>query len=170
MSAGRRAPAAVCSGHVPRKSAKSRAPCRSHYPVSYAILQLARTHRAYAAGLLREIELFPSQELVLMSLAEKGPQKQSELVEYLCFDHSTVAKSLGRMESAGWIAREVCEEDRRVTMVSLTKKGEALGRKIDEAWAELERTTVAALSPAQRKQLVELMASVEAHIAGAARA
>ncbi|HEX7838608.1 MAG TPA: MarR family winged helix-turn-helix transcriptional regulator [Kofleriaceae bacterium] len=136
--------------------------------MSYAIWQLARTHRAYAATLLRELDLFPSQELMIMSLSEKGPQTQTELVKHLGCDHSTVAKSLTRMEAAGLIARCRSQEDRRATVVSLTRKGEAIQTKIDAAWERLERATVAALSPDQRKQLVRLMAQVEQHVAGVA--
>lgn len=103
-----------------------------------------------------------------MSLGEHGPQTQTELVKFLGFDHSTVAKSLTRMEAAGWIARCACEGDRRATMVSLTKKGEALQKKVEDVWNRLERATVAALSADQQKQLVRWMARIEKSVADAA--
>lgn len=136
--------------------------------MSRAIWQLARTHRSYAATLLRELDLFPSQELMIMSLSEKGPQPQTELVKHLGCDHSTVAKSLARMEAAGLITRCRSPEDRRQAVVSLTRKGEAIQTQIDGVWERLERATIAALSPDQRKQLARLMARVEQHIAGVA--
>lgn len=148
---------------------KPRSQGTSAYPVSQALLQVARTHRAYATALLRELDLFPGQELLLLDLAEHGPLSQSALVRCRCLDHSTVAKSLARMASAGLITRKTSSEDRRATIVSLTRKGEAVHDKIQAAWTALERATVAGLSSEQRKQLVRLMASVEKHIAAVAR-
>jgi hypothetical protein len=42
--------------------------------VSYAIFQLARAHRGYASSLLRQLELHPGQELVLMHLFDRDGQ------------------------------------------------------------------------------------------------
>lgn len=136
--------------------------------MSNAIWQLARTHRAYAGALLRELDLFPGQELLLMRLSDTGPQTQTELARHLACDHSTIAKSLARMEAAGLIARCASPDDRRATKVSLTAKGEAMRTHIDAVWERLEHATVAALRPDDRKQLARLMASVEQSIAAAA--
>ena len=38
-------------------------------PVSAAIFQLARTHKAYAAQLPRQLDLYPGQEILLMELS-----------------------------------------------------------------------------------------------------
>jgi DNA-binding MarR family transcriptional regulator len=116
--------------------------------------------------LLRALDLFPSQELLIMNLWEKGPQTQTELVRFLRFDHSTIAKSLRRMEVAGLIARRPSAEDRRATVVSLTPKGRAIRKKIEGVWGQLERAS--ALSPEERKHLVRLMARVEKNVASVA--
>ncbi|MFM9662805.1 MarR family transcriptional regulator, partial [Streptomyces scabiei] len=46
-------------------------------PMSYAIFQLARAHRARAAVLLRAMDLHPGQELLLMQLLDRDGQTQS---------------------------------------------------------------------------------------------
>ena len=147
---------------------KPRAPSSSARSVSYAIWQLARTHRAYAQALLRELDLFPGQELLIMRLSDTGPQTQTELVTHMGVDHSTVAKSLARMEAAGLIARRASPDDRRATVVSLTAKGCAMRARIDVVWEQLERATVAALRPEERKQVVQLLARIEHSVAEAA--
>jgi len=48
---------------------------------------------------------------------------QSELLAAVGLDHSTVSKSLRRMQEAGLLTREPAEHDRRVMRVSLTDKG-----------------------------------------------
>jgi DNA-binding MarR family transcriptional regulator len=132
--------------------------------VSYAIFQLARTHRAYAGDLLRVLDLFPGQEIMLMALWEHGERTQSELVQLLASDPSTVAKSLRRMETAGLVTRRTLAQDRRVSIVSVTKKGRGLQRKVEAAWRALEDATVASLDEAQQHTAVSLMRTIEADV------
>ena len=135
------------------------------FPVSYAIFQLARTHRAYAAALLRELDLFPGQEIMLMALWEHGEQTQSELVQLLKLDPSTVAKSLRRLETAGLVTRRTLEHDRRASIVSVTQKGNALQSKIESAWRDLERASVASLDDDQQLEIVRMLQAIEARVA-----
>jgi DNA-binding MarR family transcriptional regulator len=134
------------------------------FPISHGIFRLARAHRAYAADLLRALELFAGQELIIMALADSGPQRQSQLVELERLDHSTIAHSLRRMETAGVVSRKPCSEDRRATIVSLTPKGRALHKKILRVWGELERVSTAKLDEAQRGELLRMMRDVEKSI------
>ncbi|MBL0371619.1 winged helix-turn-helix transcriptional regulator [Rhizobium sp. KVB221] len=132
-------------------------PCLSQdYPVSFAIFALARSHRARAAQLLAEIGLFPGQEILLMQLGEKDGQPQKSLCETIGLDHSTVAKSLTRLERCGLIERRKCAEDGRVSQVYLTDKGREARNAICGVWANLEQMTVQHLTPAEQAQLISL--------------
>ncbi len=104
-----------------------------------------------------------------MALSENGPQTQSQLVKIEGTDHSTIAKSLSRMESAGLISRRPSKEDRRATIVSLTAKGTAIHKKIRSVWHKLERVTTSHLEEEQREQLVHSMQSVEKSILDVSR-
>lgn len=117
-------------------------PVRENGRLSYAIFQLARAHRAYAARMLRRFGLHPGQELMLMQLLERDGQTQSELLAAVGLDHSTVSKSLRRMQEAGLLTREPAEQDRRAVRVSLTDKGRAMRKPLDEMWSELERASL----------------------------
>src|SRR4051812_32820743 len=98
----------------------------SEGPMSYAIFQLARAHRARAAAMLREMDLHPGQELLLMQLPDRGGQTQPELHERGGLDPSTVSKSLRRMQDSGLLVREPAAHDRRVMVVNLPDKGRAM--------------------------------------------
>jgi DNA-binding MarR family transcriptional regulator len=124
-------------------------------PVSYAIFALARVHRGYASALLRELGLHPGQELLLMRLLDRDGQTQSELLDVVGLDHSTVSKSLSRMQHAGLVSRTRAPHDRRVLRVHLTDKGRDMRAPIEALWARLERLTVAALDPSRVDQFVE---------------
>lgn len=123
-------------------------------PMSYAIFQLARAHRARAAAMLREMDLHPGQELLLMQLLDRDGQTQSELLESVGLDHSTVSKSLRRMQDAGLLVREPAEHDRRVMVVHLTDKGRAMREPIAAMWRALEETSARDLSAQQAEAFV----------------
>jgi MarR family transcriptional regulator, organic hydroperoxide resistance regulator len=133
--------------HIPRTAGAG--------PMSYAIFQLARAHRAHAATLLRAMDLHPGQELVLMHLFDRDGQSQSELLEGIGVDHSTISKALRRMQDAGLVVREPAAHDRRVMVVHLTEKGRAMREPIAALWQALEETSARTLSPRQAESFVE---------------
>ncbi|MFF4346553.1 MarR family winged helix-turn-helix transcriptional regulator [Streptomyces sp. NPDC001530] len=128
----------------------------SEGPMSYAIFQLARAHRARAAAMLREMDLHPGQELLLMHLLDRDGQTQSELLESVGLDHSTVSKSLRRMQDAGLLIRESAEHDRRVMVVHLTDKGRAMREPLAAMWRALEETSARDLSAQQAESFVRI--------------
>ena len=132
--------------------------------MSYAIFQLARAHRAYAAALLREMDLHPGQELLLMQLFDRDGQTQSELLESVGLDHSTVSKSLSRMQDAGLLVREPAGHDRRVMVVHLTDKGRAMRDPLAAMWRALEETTARSLSAQQAETFIRTAYAISATI------
>ncbi|CAL9662304.1 MarR family transcriptional regulator [Streptomyces sp. Tu 3180] len=118
-------------------------------PLSYAIFQLARAHRGHAAAMLRAMNLHPGQELLLMQLFDHDGLTQAELLERVGLDHSTVSKSLRRMQEAGLLTREPAPHDRRVMVVRLTDAGRALKEPIAGMWRSLEQVSVRDLTPDQ---------------------
>ncbi|MFD0268046.1 MarR family winged helix-turn-helix transcriptional regulator [Streptomyces sp. NPDC127106] len=138
--------------------------------LSYAIFTLARAHRAHAAGMLRELGLHPGQELLLMQLFDRDGQSQSELLESVGLDHSTVSKSVKRMQEAGLLTRTPSEHDRRVMNVHLTDQGRALRRPIERMWTALEATATEGLDPAAVEAFVATAVAVEQSICGIDRA
>ncbi|GGP68364.1 MarR family winged helix-turn-helix transcriptional regulator [Saccharothrix coeruleofusca] len=135
-------------------------PLARHHPVSFAIFALARQHRALAAALLADCGLFPGQELILMQLWEQDGRSQKQLVEALKLDHSTIAKSVRRLENSGLVVRTADESDARVKVVSLTAEGRALEERTKAKWRELEEATTRGLTEQERRQFVALAAKV----------
>ncbi|MEV4279083.1 MarR family winged helix-turn-helix transcriptional regulator [Actinoplanes xinjiangensis] len=123
--------------------------------VSYAIFQLARAHRGHAAAMLREMDLHPGQELLLMHLLDRDGQTQSELLDSVGLDHSTVSKSLRRMQDAGLLVREPARHDRRVLVVHLTDKGRAMREPLTTMWRTLEEISVRNLSEQQTQSFID---------------
>lgn len=132
--------------------------------LSYEIFQLARAHRAHAARLVRELGLHPGQELRLMRLLGRDGQTQSELLAAVGLDHSTVSKSLRRMQEAGLLTRAPAEHDRRATRAWLTGKGRAMRKDLEEMWSALERASVDDLDPDTIERFIATSAAIRRSI------
>ncbi|MHA7264392.1 MarR family winged helix-turn-helix transcriptional regulator [Arthrobacter sp. TMN-37] len=141
---------------TPNGSAESQPSTARNFPVGWAIFSLARSHRALAASTLSDLGLFPGQELILMQLWDEDGQSQKALGQTQRLDHSTIAKSVRRLEAAGLVRREKSSVDGRVTLVFLTDAGQALRDRTLRIWEELERKTVQSLTADEQAQLITL--------------
>jgi DNA-binding MarR family transcriptional regulator len=126
-------------------------------PISYAIFQLAKEHRATAGMLLRELDLYPGQELLLMQLWDRDHRTQAELVRVLALDASTVNRMVARLERQQFVRRQASTSDRRAVIVSLTPRGEALRDRVQQLWTDLEAITTKGLSQAERDDLLRAL-------------
>jgi DNA-binding MarR family transcriptional regulator len=97
---------------------------------------------------------------VLLQLYEQDRQTQAALLDAVGLDHSTLSRSLSRMEAAGLVRRSRSAVDRRAVVVSLTAKGKRLREPLHELWRELERTTSGGLPPHELDDLVRSLHAV----------
>lgn len=135
--------------------------------LSSAILRVARLHRALAGQLLREVGLHPGQELVMMQLWDRGPQRQVDLVRMLASDAATMTRTIQRLERAGFVRRSLSETDRRVTIVEATPASMGVRRQVDALWSRLEDVTAGDLGEEDRAEVVRLLDRIEANLAPA---
>jgi DNA-binding MarR family transcriptional regulator len=133
-------------------------------PISALIPAVARVHRTLAGQLLREVGLYPGQELLLMRLWAAEPRTPGELARELGVEPPTAVKAVARLEAAGFVTRERSTDDRRVVLVSLTPAGRALRGRVEQIWAELERRTVGDLSAADRARLTDLLSAIARNV------
>jgi len=123
--------------------------------LSYLLVRAAKAHKAYAAVLLREIGLYPGQELLLMQLWDRDGQTQTDLVRALQLDPSTVTRMVSRLKEQGFVSRAASPSDGRAVSISLTPRGRDLQGDVRHAWAELEQATIAGIPDTLRIELLE---------------
>ncbi|MER6998404.1 MarR family winged helix-turn-helix transcriptional regulator [Streptomyces sp. NPDC000410] len=133
-------------------------------PVSHAVSRVARLHRIAAGKLLKQVGLYPGQEMVMMHLWAGGPVRQSDLIKTCELDPSTVTKMLQRLEQSGHVRRRPDPADRRAVLVEATEASCALLSEVSRAWGELEQRTLAGLDPEERTELARLLAKVEGNL------
>lgn len=128
----------------------------SEFPTNFAIIALARYHRSTATDLLRKTGLFPGQEMMLMQLWQKDNQSQKAISKALGINHSTVAKSVRRLEEAGLVTMKRSDLDKRVTLVSLTQAGMDIKEEVLNVWRTVENRVTENLTEDEKSLFLDL--------------
>ncbi len=135
--------------------------------VSHAIFRLARLHKELAGQLLRDLGLYPGQELLLMQLWAGGPQRQVDVLTILDSDAATMTRSVQRLEKAGLVSRTRNTADARSVIIAATPASEPLRDKVEQAWRALEAATVAHMSAAERAGALRVLEGLERNLSRA---
>jgi DNA-binding MarR family transcriptional regulator len=118
------------------------------------------------ARLLREHGLTPSQYNVLRILRGEGqPLPILEIASRTITVVPGITGLIDRLEQAGLVNRVRCETDRRVIYVALTNQGTRTLAGLDEPLVALHKRLLGALSAAELKELIRLLAKVRGPLA-----
>ena len=104
--------------------------------------------------------LSPGQPKVLECLMQCGQSNQKAIARYCEIEPATVGSILSRMERDGLIQRQQRDGNRRSLYVSLTGRGEQLGRQMQDIFAEADQRAMAGLTPEQQQTLQQLLEQV----------
>ena len=92
--------------------------------------------------LLSEQGLTYPQYLVLLVLWEKDAQPVNDIAKRLFLETNTVTPLLQRMEKGGFLTREKGKKDARQIIVTLTRKGKDLQKKLADVPATVGNAVV----------------------------
>lgn len=109
-----------------------------------------------AAGVSMDRALFP----LLSRIAMRPNISVAELANIVARDHSTVSRQIIKLEELGFIHRRPDPLDRRVRKLSLSSGGEAIIALIADVRRQWIENHFAGWEPADRAQLVMLMAAM----------
>lgn len=94
---------------------------------------------------------------ILSGLSRLGPQTAARLAEEVGIDRSGTSRYADRLEAAGLLERTSDPEDRRATLLTLTRKGLATIAELHEALAEHLSGRIADWPDAQAQALIDGM-------------
>ncbi|AGM07141.1 MarR family transcriptional regulator [Amycolatopsis keratiniphila] len=97
---------------------------------------------------------------VLASVAELGPVSQADLGRTLRVDPKDMVAIVNDLHREGLIARTPDPADRRKNAISISTAGSRRLRRTEKLGDEANDELTAALTPAERDQLVDLLARV----------
>jgi DNA-binding MarR family transcriptional regulator len=96
--------------------------------------ELVHSQRQALMAIASELELSVPQTMALRRLDPERPMAMSELAGALRCDNSNVTGIIDRLEDRELVRREPSAHDRRVKMLIVTPKGEALRDRLAELW------------------------------------
>lgn len=112
------------------------------------------------ARTMADFDITPGRFGVLEVIAANGGLSQSELGAILGIDRSTVVAVIDRLEGDGLVRRMKAPNDRRSHALQLSEKGAVTLAVLEQRVAAHERDIAGALSAAERKTLLALLARV----------
>ena len=101
---------------------------------------------------LKPLGLTYTQYVVMMVLWEQETVNVGQLGDILRLDAGTLTPLLKRLEKAGYVTRKRSKEDERITIISITKEGEAL----KEQCKDIPLKLAAQGTPLKEKDIKEL--------------
>ena len=105
---------------------------------------------------LKPLGLTYTQYVVMMVLWEHESVNVGQLGDILRLDAGTLTPLLKRLEKAGYVTRKRSKEDERITIISITKAGEALKEKCKDI-PEKMGSKGSPLSVEEAKELYRLL-------------
>lgn len=116
--------------------------------------RLSRRLTAIYDERLGRVGLNASQCIVLRRVSSLAPVAVSSLAAAVELEQSTMTRNLAALKQLGLVDIAVGKSDGRTKVVSLTRSGKALLKKVDVAWEEAQQAASEILSPALKKLLL----------------
>ena len=132
--------------------------------IGFLIARVCTAHHYRARQLLSDIGIHIGQEMVLQCLWQEDKLTQSQLANQIGVQLQTVHKMVRRMEKAELVTKHEDEQDRRASRVHLTPKACELQAAIEDAWAQLERETLADFTVEEQYILKRLLHKIEKNL------
>ena len=128
---------------------------RLDHQLCFPLYACARKVTSLYTPYFKELGLTYTQYIIFLVLWEQDGISVSQLGEKLYLDSGTLTPLLKKMETKGWIRRTRSEEDERVVMITLTKKGKELEKQAEEIPEKVGACIP--LKPAEAKELYRLL-------------
>jgi len=126
----------------------------------------ARLSRTALAARLLQHGFYAGQDQIMLSLAERDGQTPGALASRLGVRPPTITKTINRLQGQGFVERRASESDSRQAHIFLTEAGSEAIRSIEKALRKTEKQAVRGLDKKELKQLLKLLARVEANLSG----
>ena len=86
------------------------------------------------------------------------------MAEILSVDRTTTARAIQKIEKDSLIEKKNDQENKKIKHLFVTDKGEKLAQRIEQENAYSNELALAGLDPAQRKELIDLLKTVEKNV------
>ncbi|MGL5355110.1 MAG: MarR family winged helix-turn-helix transcriptional regulator [Cetobacterium sp.] len=124
------------------------------------ISQMYRKGRIFYTQELKKFNLGSGQSIFLFQLYKKDGVSQDELASTLYIDKGTTARSLQKLESEGFIRKEVLTTDKRTNIIYLTEKALNLKPEINDILKKWDSLLSNSLSIEETETLLNILKKI----------
>jgi len=125
--------------------------------IGFNIYRVALLFRRELIRALKAYELTPEQWQILAALWEGGALTQSQIIELTLQDAPSASRTVVRMVRKRMVTKEVSKDDRRATLVKLTKYGRELGGNIPRILTEHFERFLGSVPPEDNEILLRIL-------------
>ncbi|GAB1336621.1 hypothetical protein ACE1SV_32110 [Streptomyces sp. E-15] len=141
-------------------SETTRAPARIRSLPSWLLGRAAARGHRLVAEALAQVGMRMMHHAVLSAVAELGPVSQAELGRSLSIDPKDMVAILNDLQNDGLVTRAPDAKDRRKNAISLSPGGKRRLLRTEKLGRQANDELTAALTPAERTQLMGLLARI----------
>lgn len=125
--------------------------------IGKSISALNRHRRNFIGKKLEPYGIGCGQDIILLGLHALNGASQERIADYLKIDKTTVAKAVKKLESDGYVARDVDTEDKRAYKVYLTPKALGIIPVITDAMGQWDRLISSGIAEKEYKTLEDIL-------------
>jgi len=122
---------------------------------------IARLIRKSVDIKVRSLDLTRAQWMILAYLQQYPGITQTEFADIMDMGKANLGELMDKLEENGWVVRRQHPSDRRAKIVEMTEKAWPVVDLMNRLGTELRDSNLSALSPAEQKQLVDLLIKVK---------
>ncbi len=122
--------------------------------------RMHQMHVSLFSELCAPFGVTPVQYSLLSALSDREEADQTTLSRIVALDRTTTTGALKRLEARGLVQRGTSATDRRSQSCRLTDEGRATLAAMEAAARQAHAATVAALTPVEQRQLIDLMKKI----------
>ncbi|NKF22057.1 MarR family winged helix-turn-helix transcriptional regulator [Solimonas marina] len=134
---------------------------------SSMLMEVGRLIREDFRRRAEHLKLTQSQTLALAHLHKNPGISQVTLAERLEVHPVTITQLVDRLQRAGWVRREVHEDDRRAFRLYVTDKADPILEEVWKIAAQAREHALSGLSRTERDQLDSLLGRMKNNLVGA---
>lgn len=129
-------------------------------------IMLPKLMKGAKSSFLSKSNISPAKMIMLVSIHDHGQCKIKTLARERSISPPTATGLIDRLVKAGYVKRDSDPEDRRVVMVSLTKKGEKLVRDFLSTVQHRWRNILVHLTSKEQHQYLNIVKKIVAILSG----
>ncbi|EPG68037.1 MarR family winged helix-turn-helix transcriptional regulator [Leptospira wolffii] len=125
--------------------------------IGFNVYRVALLFRRELLRALKEYDLTPEQWQILATLWEQGSLNQTEIIALTLQDAPSASRTVARLQKKKLVTKTPSKEDKRATIVKLTKYGESLQEEIPSVLLGYFKPYFDVVPSADQKELLRIL-------------